>query len=219
METDEDYLQMSGIQHFVFCRRQWALIHIEKQWVENVLTAEGRVDHQRCHDSSSSEKRCDLLTVRGMRVASASLKMSGQCDVVEFRRSAEGVTLRGRTGRWNPMAVEYKHGASKETDADRIQLCAETIALEEMLVCRIEQGAIFYEQTKSREYVRMTDELREATKNMSEEMWNYFRRGYTPKVKVRKGCINCSLKEICLPKVQANRDVEAYIEEKLKESP
>lgn len=143
MNTD-DYLQMSGIQHFSFCRRQWALIHLEQQWAENLRTAEGRLEHERCHDESFTEKRSNLLVVRGMRVVSHRLRMSGSCDVVEFRADPGGVPLQGCSGTWLPMPVEYKHGHSKENDADRLQLCAQAMALEEMLVCEIPAGALYY---------------------------------------------------------------------------
>ncbi len=95
MNPDE-YLTISGIQHFCFCRRQWALIHLEEQWDENLRTAEGRLEHERCHDASLREKRGDLLTVRGMWVVSHRLRLFGVCDVVEFRADPEGVPLQGR---------------------------------------------------------------------------------------------------------------------------
>ena len=103
--AEEDYLQISGIQHFAFCRRQWALIHIEGQWSENARTVGGTIFHERAHDAGLSEKRCDLLTVRGLRVFSAMLGISGECDVVEFRRGADGVRLRDYDGLWLPMPV------------------------------------------------------------------------------------------------------------------
>ena len=119
---DEEYLLLSGIQHFCFCRRQWALIHLEQQWQENLRTAEGRLDHSRCHDDTLREKRGNLLTVRGMRVVSHTLKLSGICDVVEFHAHPDGVPLQGREGLWLPLPVEYKHGIAKQNDADRLQL-------------------------------------------------------------------------------------------------
>ena len=142
MNPPDDYLLMSGIQHFCFCRRQWGLIHLEQQWQENQRTAEGRLDHARCHDDGLTEKRGDLLIIRGMRVISHHLKLTGTCDVVEFHTDATGVPLQSHKGLWLPMPIEYKHGAPKESDADRLQLCAQAIALEEMLVCQIEQGAM-----------------------------------------------------------------------------
>ena len=97
MNTD-DYLQMSGIQHFAFCRRQWALAYLEQQWSENQRTAEGRLQHTRCHDVTLTEKRGDLLIARGMRVVSHRLKLTGDCDVVEFHKDPNGVSLQGRRG-------------------------------------------------------------------------------------------------------------------------
>ena len=151
MDAPDDYLQMSGIQHFAFCRRQWALIHLEQQWAENLRTTEGQLNHARCHDDTRTERRGDLLITRGMRVTSHRLRMSGNCDVVEFRACADGIPLQSTPGRWQPYPVEYKHGHAKETDADRLQLCAQAMALEEMLVCHIPEGALYYCETKRRE--------------------------------------------------------------------
>ncbi len=83
MYAEEDYLMLSGIQHFAFCKRQWAMIHIEQQWAENHRTTAGEIMHKKAHDESAFEKRGNLLTVRGLRISSRSLGLSGQCDVVE----------------------------------------------------------------------------------------------------------------------------------------
>ena len=184
----EDYLLLSGIQHFCFCRRQWALIHVEQQWSENLHTAEGRLEHARCHDDTLSEKRRDRLLVRGMQVVSHRLRLSGVCDVVEFRADPAGVSLWGREGLWMPLPVEYKHGRTKESDADRLQLCAQAMALEEMLVCEIPAGALFYEETRRREPVP-----------------------FTPKVRTGKHCKACSLRGLCLPGLDRRADAAAYI--------
>ena len=170
MDAADDYLQMSGIQHFCFCRRQWALIHLEQQWAENLRTAEGRLEHSRCHDATQTERRGDLLITREMKVVSHRLRLSGSCDVVEFRADPEGIPLQHTEGRWQPMPVEYKHGHAKESDADRLQLCAQAMALEEMLVCSIPQAALYYEETRRREIVPLTEELRQKTQAMADEM-------------------------------------------------
>lgn len=216
MNTD-DYLQMSGIQHFAFCRRQWALAYLEQQWSENQRTAEGRLQHTRCHDVTLTEKRGDLLIARGMRVVSHRLKLTGDCDVVEFHKDPNGVSLQGRRGLWQPMPVEYKHGRSKVNDADRLQLCAQAMALEEMLVCSIPEGALFYEETRRREVVPLTEELRQATQKMADEMHAYFARGYTPKSKPGIHCSACSLKELCLPVLYQRADPKAYLRAHLDE--
>lgn len=135
MYAEDEYLALSGIQHYAFCPRQWALIHLEQQWSENVLTMQGNLMHERAHDEFSREKRGNMLIVRGLGVHSRNLGLSGKCDVVEFRRSSEGVPLAGEEGLWLPIPVEYKHGKAKRHEADRLQLCAQAMCLEEMLVC------------------------------------------------------------------------------------
>ena len=157
------------------------------------------MEHRRAHESELKEKRDNLLTVRGLRVVSYRLRLSGVCDVVEFSTDPHGITLQNQPGLWKPFPVEYKHGSTKEIDADRVQLCAQ--ALEEMLVCDVPQGALFYETTRRREIVDMTMELRQKTLRLAEQMNQYFIRGYTPKVRPGKHCNACSLKEVCLPKL------------------
>ena len=139
--TDSEPLQLSGLQHFAFCRRQWALIHIEQQWKDNLRTVEGDILHERAHDETIRERSRDKITIRGLRIASARLGISGACDVVEFRRSKTGAKLAGEEGFWQPYPVEYKHGTSKTSDADRLQLCAQAMCLEEMLGCAVPEGA------------------------------------------------------------------------------
>ena len=217
MDAPDDYLQMSGIQHFAFCRRQWALIHLEQQWAENLRTTEGQLNHARCHDDTCTERRGDLLITRGMRVTSHRLRMSGNCDVVEFRACADGIPLQNAEGLWKPMPVEYKHGRAKAGDANRLQLCAQAMALEEMLVCHIPEGALYYCETKRREVVPFTDELRSTTRQMADEMNQYFARGYTPKSKPGTHCSACSLKELCLPVLYQRADPKAYLRAHLDE--
>lgn len=130
MYTEEDYLMLSGIQHFAFCRRQWAIIHIEQQWAENYRTTAGELMHKKAHGEGVFEKRGDLLTARGLRISSHELGLSGQCDVVEFCRDKNGISLYGYDGKWNPVPVEYKRGEPKENNADELQLCAQAICLE-----------------------------------------------------------------------------------------
>lgn len=217
MAGPDDWLPLSGIQHFCFCRRQWALIHLEQQWAENRRTVEGQLDHARCHDANQTERRGGLLITRGMQVVSRRLGLSGNCDVVEFRADPEGISLQSTEGLWKPIPVEYKHGRAKASDADRLQLCAQAMALEEMLVCSIPEGALFYEETRRREVVPLTEELRQATQKMADEMHAYFARGYTPKSKPGIHCSACSLKELCLPVLYQRADPKAYLRAHLDE--
>jgi CRISPR-associated exonuclease Cas4 len=216
----DDYLQLSGIQHFAFCRRQWALIHIEEVWNENLRTVEGRIMHERAHDPFFSEKRGELLITREMPIQSKRMKVSGKCDIVEFHADRDGIILHGREGLWLPCPVEYKRGSPKISDADRLQLCAQAMCLEEMLLCHeIETAYLYYGETRHREMVELVEELRETVRSMFSEMHEYYVRRYTPRVKMTKACNACSLKDICLPRMpQKNRSVRKYIDGAIEET-
>ncbi|MDO4649020.1 MAG: CRISPR-associated protein Cas4 [Eubacteriales bacterium] len=212
---EDEYLMLSGIQHFSFCRRQWALIHIEQQWVENDRTVDGDIMHKRAHDREMREKRGDLIIVRGMAVSSPTLGITGECDVVEFHRDDQnGVSIFGEKGRYTPLPIEYKRGQPKETEADVLQLAAQAMCLEEMLCCEIPVGYLFYGSTKRRTKVLITDQIREDVRALAYEMHQYYARGYTPKAKRKKSCNACSLKDICLPVLQ-KKEVTKYLESKL----
>jgi CRISPR-associated exonuclease Cas4 len=216
MDEQDDYLMLSGLQHFAYCRRQWALIHIEQQWAENERTVDGNLFHQRAHDSEETEKRGNLLITRGLRVRSERLRVTGICDVVEFHKDSNGITLSGYEGRWLPYLVEYKKGQPKEHQADELQLCGQAMCLEEMLLCEIPRGSLFYGETRRRVQVDFTPELRKQAEDMLTEMHDLWKKGYTPKVKAQKGCNACSLKEICIPKLGKTKSVTAYIEDRLR---
>lgn len=214
---EEDYLMLSGIQHFAFCRRQWALIHIEQQWAENVHTVEGELLHKNAHDPYYSEKRNDVIISRGLPVHSRTMGVSGVCDIVEFSRSEEGVSLHGHRGLFQIYPVEYKRGKPKDTDIDILQLTAQAMCLEEMLAARIEEGALFYGEIKRREKVLFTEELRAQVRADFAEMHQIYDRKYTPKVRWSKACNACSLRDICLPKLGKAPFVKAYIKNAIEE--
>lgn len=213
-----DPLMLSGIQHFAYCPRQWALIHIEQQWRENDRTADGRIFHDNAHEGLSHELRGDTLIMRGLRVFSERLEVSGNCDVVEFHRDPAGVTLPGYEGAWMPYPIEYKRGKPKENDADRLQLCAQAICLEEMLLCSIPEGSLYYGETRRRERVSLDADLREKVLNMLEQMRKYYHSGHTPKARQNKGCNACSLRDVCLPRISKLTDVSSYIQRRLEDN-
>lgn len=214
---EEDYLSISGIQSFAFCQRQWALRQIEQQWNENLYTIEGHIFHERAHDTYRLERRGDLLISRGMPIRSTHLMANGQCDVVEFRRSADGVAIRGKAERYSPVPVEYKKGAPKAMDGDRLQLCAQAICLEEMFSCTIDYAYLYYGETRKREEVPLTPALRESVHAAFTQMHTYYNRQYTPKVKQHKGCRSCSFADVCLPMLSPKRSACSYILERLSE--
>ncbi len=219
MYNEDDYLMISGLQHFSFCRRQWALIHIEQLWADNLRTVEGNILHERAHDESFTESRGDTFIVRGLRVSSPRLGLSGACDVVEFHKNRDGIPINGHEGSWIPYPIEYKRGIPKENNADLLQLCAQAICLEEMLCCEIAEGALYYGETRRRTRVTFTPQLRQEVEKDAAEMHELYRRGYTPRVKMSKSCNACSLKEMCLPKMPKPGSVSDYIRRSMEETP
>lgn len=215
--NEDEFLMLSGIQHYAFCPRQWALIHIEQQWDENYLTITGNIMHEKVHDASLVEKRKNVIITRGMAVFSRALGISGNCDVVEFHLDKNGITLSNYDGTYQPVPVEYKRGKPKEHDADVLQLCAQAICLEEMLVCEIPKGYLFYGETKRRMEILFDEALRQSVISSFQKMHELFDRKYTPKVKTTKQCQSCSLNEICLPTLNKKTSVKTYINHRLME--
>lgn len=154
--SEEEFLPLSGLQHFKFCRRQWALIHIEQQWAENFRTVDGALMHENAHDADFRESRGDLLITRGVSIFSPTLGVSGQCDVLEYHRGATGIPIRGKEGLWQPYPVEYKRGSPREDTGDTLQLCGQAMCLEEMLCCDIPEGALYYGEIRRRVPVSFT---------------------------------------------------------------
>lgn len=219
--AEDDFRMISELQHFAFCRRQWALIHLEQQWSENRLTAEGEVIHKNAHDENFSESRSGLITVRGLRVASEGLGVIGQCDVVEFLKVEEGqdgAILRGHRGRWNVIPIEYKRGREKYDECDELQLCCQALCLEEMLASVIPYGFIYYHEVRRRSRVSFTEELRQHVNDVLLEMHHYAERKYIPHVKPSKKCSSCSLKDHCLPYLQKTYSVKEYYAEQIREA-
>ncbi|MET3207816.1 UNVERIFIED_CONTAM: CRISPR-associated exonuclease Cas4 [Paenibacillus sp. PvR008] len=215
--NEEDYLLLSGIQHFNFCRRQWALIHIEQQWEENVRTIEGNHLHRKADQPMIREKRGDKLVVRALPVHSRELGITGICDVVEFIRDPLGVPLAGEEGTYLPIPVEYKRGKPKRNDSDHAQLVAQVMCLEEMLVCEISKGCFYYDEIKHRVEVVITASDRERVRTSLQEMRHYFERNHTPKAKAGPHCQSCSLQHICVPEILNKRSVSSFIESRIAE--
>jgi len=217
--NDDDLLALSGIQHFAFCQRQWALIHIEKQWSDNLLTVEGNQLHERVDNPDFFEARGGILTTRSVPLSSYILGFYGVADMVEFYAVEEnGVILNGRKGKWHPVPVEYKRGIPKKDIIDEVQLCAQAMCLEEMLCTNIEYGYLFYGEIKHRTKVLFEDGLRNKVIEFSEQMHSLFDKQYTPKaIKTQKNCKSCSLVDVCVPKLGIEQaKVDNYISEYLK---
>ena len=152
-----------------------------------------------------------------MRVFSSTLGVSGACDVLEFRRGEYGISLPGREGLWQPYPIEYKRGRFREDTGDTLQLCGQAMCLEEMLCCDIPEGALYYGETRRRMPLLFTPELRTEVRDSLAEMHELYRRGYTPKVRPSGGCGECSLRELCLPKLMRKKSAEAYLRQAAEE--
>lgn len=214
--NEEEYLQLSGIQHFAFCRRQWALSYIEMQWQENERTAQGRSLHDNAHDIFHNEKRKNVIISRAMPIFSREMGISGECDIVEFHQKAKGISLDGYDGLYEVIPIEYKRGEPKSEDADILQLTAQVMCLEEMLCTNIMKGYLYYGKTKRRLKVDIGDDMRNKVRKIFEEMHQYSERQYTPKVKRKKSCNACSLKEICLPAINSDKSATRYINKNIE---
>lgn len=203
MKIDEaNYLAISGIQHFYFCKRQWALIHLERQWAENTRTFGGSLMHKNADDPFFTECRGNVLISRSMPLISHRLKLQGVADVVEFHRDkVKGIEIAQREGLWLPKPVEYKYGQPKEDDTDIVQLTVQAICLEEMFHVKVESGAIYYGKTRQRVEVEFTESRRQLVEEMSKEMYDCLETGQTPPAVLAKYCKNCSMYHLCVPQL------------------
>ena len=209
MYSEEDYIQLSAIQHFFFCPRQCALIHIEQQWVENVFTAEGRLMHAHVHASSSANKK-EIKIEYGTALYSSRLGLSGKADVIEFSRDENGKLV--------PFPVEYKRGKPKPNDCDKVQLCAQALCLEEMLGVPVPEGTLYYGKTRRRLTVEFSKNLRKETIDAVRSLHDFIKEGKTPAPIYTKKCKWCSFIDICLPEtIHRKMSVRDYIKDELKQ--
>ncbi len=208
MYSEDELLQLSALQHFVFCSRQCALIHIEQLWGENRFTAEGRIMHEDVHEEGV-ENRKEVRIERGIPLRSLELGLSGKADVVEFRKM--------RDGRVILFPVEYKRGKPKIDHSDVIQLCAQAMCLEEMVRTNIVAGALFYGKIRHRMVVDFTEDLRKETKNLSIQLHKFIESGKTPVAEYSFRCGSCSLLEQCMPKSAGQSlSVDRYLKDTLQ---
>lgn len=214
--SEDDLLPISALQHLSFCERQWGLIHLESLWEENRLTVEGRHLHNRT-DSPETEVRGDVRIVRGLRLRSLRLGLSGMADVVEFHRLPErgpakqsehgmGVSLNGVSGLWQPFPVEYKRGKPKHGPADEMQLCAQALCIEEMMTTVIPNGALFYGTPRRRYDVPFENALRLGTEALCSRLHMLTGAGKTPPAEYGSKCESCSLFDRCMPKLTAKKN-------------
>lgn len=203
---DDDLIPISALQHYLYCPRQCALIHLEQQWAENRQTAEGLLLHQRV-DKPLAERRRGVRTVTAMPLLSLELGITGKADAVEFHV--------GDTGE-RAFPVEYKRGRPKAHRADEVQLCAQALCLEAMLGTSVESGALFYGQTRRRQDVVFDSTLRELTRQVIADTRRMLASGKTPSASYSPQlCDRCSLIDICQPRWLGRRDIDAWLRRQL----
>ena len=223
MFDEDDLLPISALQHYLYCPRQCALIHLEQAWAENKLTAQGRQLHDRAHEAGP-ESRGDLRIVRGLRLCNRELGLAGQADVVELRRPSpdtpadQQARVPGLDGEWSLHPVEYKRGQPKQLDCDRVQLCAQALCLEEMLRTHIPEGSLFYGRPRRRETVVFDDRLRGLARKTAQDVHELIRNGVTPPPGKTSKCRNCSLAGTCMPKrTSHSKSAHLYLHRQLGE--
>lgn len=210
MYSEDDLLPISALQHLLFCERQCALIHIEQAWSENLFTAQGRILHEKVHQENA-ERRKDIRVEYGMPLRSLRLGIVGKADVVEFHRAPDGS--------WHPSPVEYKRGRKKPDNRDNVQLCAQALCLEEMLLVSIPRGAIYYGKERHRTDVEFDEALRKETEETVGRLRRLIDSGKTPLPVYEEKCDTCSLLGICLPKtLEKGKSVSVYFADMTRET-
>lgn len=206
---DDDLIPLSALQHYLYCPRQCALIHVERLWAENQHTAEGRVLHERT-DLPRSERRRGVRSVSAMPLSEPRLGIAGVADMVEFHADEGGE---------RPYPVEYKRGRPKAHRADEVQLCAQAMCLEAMLGKRIDEGALYYGKTRRRVVVAFDELLRALTTQVIASTRELFESGRTPTASYEaRRCDQCSLIHLCQPRLLGTRSsVNVWLIRQLKE--
>ena len=203
---DEDLIPLSALQHYLYCPRQCALIHLEQQWAENRQTAEGRLLHQRA-DTPQTEHRKGVRTVTAMPLLALELGIAGKADVVEFHRTESGERA---------FPVEYKRGRPKTHRADEVQLCAQALCLEAMLGMPVNAGALFYGKTRRRQEVSFDQDLRGLTLRTIAETRAMIASQQTPSARYEsRRCDACSLMDLCQPRLLGHPDVQAWLQQQI----
>jgi CRISPR-associated exonuclease Cas4 len=206
---DEDLLPISALQHLAFCPRQCALIHLEQVWAENRLTVEGDLLHEKVKEGDTTGRGA-VRTWRSLPLVSRRLRLNGVADVVEIHRDGDGGE--------RAYPVEYKRGKPKSHDADRIQLCAQALCLEEMLGMPVPEGALFYGEPRRRETVVLDIGLRRRTEALAAELWRMIDAHEVPPPVLAAHCRSCSLVDICRPTLAGGKSAARWVEQARREA-
>ncbi len=212
--SEDELLQLSGIQHFAFCPRQWALIQLDQIWEDNYLTSEGTMLHQNVDNPFLRETNgSNIITLRGFKITSLSLGLNGIADAIEiypFKNAPTSKKALLKSKLYDALPIEYKRGKPKANNCDRLQVTAQGMILEEMLGIKIKKGAVFYWEIRHREYFDITDELRADVRTMTSQMHSIIKNGDLPQTIKKAHCRNCSLIDQCMPSIK-RQSAKKYI--------
>ena len=196
---DNPVVPISAIEHYEYCPRQCALIHVDGVWADNPHTVKGTRAHRRTDDSSQSRIERGKRVLRAVPLWSDRHSLSGRADVVEIDEDG------------SVRPVEHKSGVRHGITAD-LQVCAQAICLEEMLDTSIPEATIWYGGPRRRFKVALTPALRERTLQAAERIREQLRTGLLPEAPNDARCSQCQLRHHCLPEVSADSDrVAAYL--------
>jgi CRISPR-associated exonuclease Cas4 len=207
MYSEDDLMPISGLQHVLYCERQFALIHVEQLWAENRFTAEGKVLHERV-DVEHHESRKLFRQEYGMAIRSLIHGLIGKADLVEIFLKSEG-------GVAEAVPVEFKRGKDKEEDCDRVQLCAQALCLEEMFGTAPTRGAFYYLGAHRRTSLDFSAALRATTAAAIARSRSIVESGETPAARYEKAkCDRCSLVDLCMPQAvgEGGKRVGKYLQ-------
>ncbi len=211
MDEDE-YLLLSGIQHFAYCKRRWALVHLEQQWQDNVFTYRGHIMHKKADNPFLLESRGDVIISRALPIVSHQLKIYGISDIVEYHSCDTGISLPNHEGMWSVVPIEYKSGKKKDWECYDVQLCCQALCLEEMFHTSIPSGFLYYGKSRRRVEVLFDEVLRNRVMSLIAEMYQLFDAGVTPPAVYQNYCESCSLVNLCLPRLAGRKQsVASYL--------
>lgn len=213
--SDDDCIAISGLQHLAFCKRQWGLIHLNQEWAENYLTAQGKIMHERV-DSGYQEFRRGVKQFSGLHVRNMDLGLYGRMDVLEVEQT-EGPYVKipwiKLSGNWRLRPVEFKHGKPKDHNADLIQLCAQALCLEEMTGLPVNEGSIFYCELRRRTEFEFDEDIRAETIGLAKEAHRLIASGKVPEAEENHNCKSCSLMDFCQPNIGNQKKLKDYYQE------
>jgi len=199
--SEDDFIPLSYLAQYYYCKRRAALMMLERQWEDNIHTAEGTALHEHVHNQRR-ELRSGISRLLGIPLCSFSLGLSGKSDCIELSSESKGYKVPGVLGEWLICPVEYKHGKKRSEMEYEVQLCAQAMCLEEMWQCSISFGFLYYAADRKRKQVYFTENLRQLVITGAKELHEMLHNSSVPAAEKTRKCNGCSLVELCMPDIK-----------------